>query len=108
MAVSQLVNNTGVKPIGDQVLVRRVPADRNAGLIQLPDGAELWRNEGTVLAVGRRVKAKEIRPDVQILFKSRPSSALIRDSREPDQRREWEGVIVLREEDILCILETRS
>lgn len=99
------MNNTGVRPIGDQVLVRRVPADRRKGLIHLPDGAELWRNEGTVLAMGRRVKAKEIKPGVRVLFKSRPSSALIRDSREPDQPREWEGVIVLREDDILCILE---
>jgi co-chaperonin GroES (HSP10) len=99
------VNNTGVRPIGDQVMVRRVHAETMTTFLHLPDGAERWPTVGTVLDVGARVKTSEIVVGVRVLFKSRPASALIPDDREPGAQKEWERVIMLREDDILCILE---
>lgn len=99
------MNDTGIRPIADQVMVRRVPAEHMSHGLHLPDGSERWPNMGTVLAIGSRVKTPEIVPGTRVLFKSRPASALVRDEREPDFRPEWLRVIVLKEEDILCILE---
>lgn len=74
--------------------------------IHLPDGAELWPTIGTVLAVGSRVEEKALHEGVRVFFKSRPASALIPDDRLPGQRdhKEWERVVVLREEDIYGII----
>lgn len=98
------MNNTGAHPIGNQVMVRRVEPERMARGLHLPDGKESWPAIGTVLEVGQRVKTEEIVAGVRVLFKSRPASALLPDVREGG-RSEWERVVMLREEDILCILD---
>lgn len=99
-------NDTGAHPIGEQVLVRRLaPEHESAGGIHLPNGSERWPDEGTVLEVGTRVKATELIAGVRVLFKSRANSALIPDTRMPGGKKEWERVVMLREDDVLCILE---
>ncbi len=99
------MNDTGAHPIGDQVLLRRVEPERMLHGLHLPDGAEQWPAEGVVLEVGQKVKTKEIVAGARVLFKSRPASALIRDDWEADCPPAWKRVVVLKEDDILCIIE---
>lgn len=99
------MNNTRVHPIADQVLVRRDEATRMTQYLHLPDGSEQWSPYGTVLEVGPRVTAPEVQAGIRVLFKPKPASALIRDTREPGQPKEWERVVMLREDDILGIIE---
>jgi co-chaperonin GroES (HSP10) len=102
------MNNTGVRPIQDRVMVRRDPSmDRTKSGLHVPDGLEDWPTVGTVLAVGPHVEDPELAPGLRVFFQSRPASGLIRDDREPGEREktEWERVILLREEDILGIVE---
>ncbi len=101
------MNETGVRPIQDRVMVRRdKPKNQTKSGLHLPDGAEDWPTTGTVLAVGPRVKEPLIHVGVRVFFQSRPASALIRDDREPGERdhKEWERVVMLREEDVLGIV----
>ncbi len=102
---SSKFNDTGVRPIQDRVSVRRVPPVSQSTLLHVPQGSEHWPEIGVVLAVGPRVDDPEIVPGIRVLFKSRPSSALLPDNREPGQHAEWERVTRLRQEDILGIVE---
>lgn len=97
------MNDTGVRPIRDQVLLRRVAPTLMSGGIHLVE--EEWPNIGTVLAVGPGVKAPELVAGVRVMFHSRPARALIPDTREPNQRKEWVRVVMLAEEDIMAIVE---
>lgn len=92
-----------MRPIGDCILVRRVEPQREKGGLHLVE--EVWRNEGEVLALGSRVKDPEIVVGSHVLFKPRAASALVPDARERSNP-EWLRLIVLREEDLLMIIET--
>lgn len=59
-----------------------------------------------VLAVGSKVSVDCPQPGARVLFKRRPASALIQDNRDPDQPAEWENMLMLREEDILGVVES--
>lgn len=90
------MNDTGLSPIQDQVLLRRDPAtDRVRGLY-VPQGSEEWDERGTVLAVGPLVREPGIVPGARVLFRPRAGSALAPDRREPGQPDAWERVVVLR------------
>ncbi len=90
------MNDTGWKPIKDQVLLRRDPAKERVNGLYLPQGSEEWDQRGTVLAVGPLVREPGIVPGARVLFRPRAGTALVPDRREPDQPASWERVVVLR------------
>jgi chaperonin GroES len=103
-----------VAPIKDRVIIRQDPKkERLASGLYLPDTAsrELQEDFGTVLAVGpgavgpggQRIPM-EVAVGDRVLFKRRPSSALIPDEREGGPA-EWKDVLVLREEDIIAVID---
>jgi chaperonin GroES len=96
---------TKLKPLGDRVIVRRFESqEKTAGGILLPDSAKNKPQRGEVLAVGpgkmlkdgsrRRLQVKE---GDKVLFTSWAG----------DEFRERQGneILVMREEDILAVLE---
>jgi co-chaperonin GroES (HSP10) len=99
-----------VRPIRDQVLVRQDPKENKVagGLLYTPEGSEHWPSTGTVEAVGPGLPNapmdEGLMPGARVLFQRRPASALHRDLGvgEPE---EWKGLIMLRESDILGIIE---
>lgn len=105
-----------VTPIKDQVLVKQDPAKElvgREGLIFAPQGSETWPVTATVIAVGpgriteggaRVALDPGLVPGARVIFKRKPSSALVPDLREGDPN-EWRDLIMLREEDILGIIE---
>jgi co-chaperonin GroES (HSP10) len=98
---STAINDTGVRPIQDQVLVRRdEPEKQTRGGLHLPDGSWDWPVCGTVLAIGPQVTGLAV--GERVLFRSRGSTALIPDTREPDQPASWERVVVLRTGEARC------
>lgn len=92
------------RPIGTRVLVRQDPPKELSTLIVAPDSAgKDYPPTGTVVAVG--AQNEDVRPGDRVLFKRRPSSALIQDDRIPDQHDPWRGLIMLYAEDILAVME---
>jgi co-chaperonin GroES (HSP10) len=93
-------NHIGVRPIRDQVVIRRDPAETlYKTLIHRPQGSEEWPERGTVLAIGPLVTEPGIAPGARVLFQARPGTALVPARLEPDQRKDWERVVVLRSGD---------
>lgn len=103
------INDTGITAIGYDVIVRRIEGrtKSDTGLLYLPDNTGHWDPIGQVLSVGPRVESEEIVEGAWVLFKTRPSSALVPDTREGG-REEWKRVVRLREEDILGIVDERD
>lgn len=96
------------RPLGDRVLVRQDPRADQVGLIHLPQGSEQYPPTGVVLAVGRNVGGEhgaEFRVGDRVLFKRRPGSALNPDGREPDLPAAWDDLVMLREDDVLGVVE---
>lgn len=89
------MNDTGVRPIKDQVLLRRDRATEHRNGLYLPQGSEEWDQRGTVLAIGPLVREPGIVPGARVLFRSRAGTALVPDRREPGQPVAWERVVVL-------------
>lgn len=99
------LSSHGLRPIRDQVIVRQdPPADRLKNGLYVPDSArrELYEDLGTVEGVGSNVL--DVRVGDRVLFKRRPDSALIPDIREGG-RDEWINLLVLREADIIGVIE---
>ncbi len=100
-----------IRCLQDQVLVRQVAKKEKIGSLYVPQGSEQYPNEGTVLAVGPGKFypgcASRIPPDVAVgdvvLFKRKPGSALIADSREGGPA-EFKDLIMLREDDLLVVV----
>jgi len=90
------MNDTGLSPIKDQVLLRRDPAEERVRGLYVPQGSEEWPQRGTVLAIGPLVREPGIVPGARVLFRPRAGSALVLDRREPAQLDTWERVVVLR------------
>jgi chaperonin GroES len=92
-------------PVKDNVLVQQdKPEEKTEGGLFMPQGArETYKDIGTVIAVGpgRTTEDGETIPvSVQVgervLFKRRPASAL---------EGEWDGLLLLKDDDILGVLE---
>lgn len=105
-----------ITPIKDQVIVRQdAPREKLDSGLYLPQGhRDLYEDFGTVLAVGpgrfteggHRIPM-DVKVGDRVLFKRRPATALNRDSRETNPK-EWENILVLKEDDILGVVEVDS
>ena len=95
----------GFRPLQDRVLVRRVDEEeKTAGGIIIPDTAQEKPSEGKVVAVGSGVRADDgsirqldVKVGNRILFGKFGGT---------DVKVDGEDLIILRESDILGIIET--
>jgi len=95
-----------LKPLGDRVVVRRFEAEeRTAGGIMLPDAAKGKPQRGKVVAVGPGKLLKDgsrrglqVKEGDTVLFTNWAGD-------EFKQRSTSEDILVMREEDILAVLE---
>ena len=93
-----------IRPLHDRVIVKRVEEERtSAGGIVLPDSATEKPSEGEVLAVGNGklldngdVRSLEVRVGDKVLFGKYSGNEVKVDGEE---------LIVMREEDIMGVLE---
>lgn len=93
-----------IRPLGDRVLVRRLEADeRTKGGIVLPDTAKEKPKEGEVVSVGSGKVTEDgktiplsVKAGNKILFSSYAGTEV---------KIEGEEYLILREEDILGIIE---
>jgi chaperonin GroES len=93
-----------IRPLGDRVLVKRVKEeDRTKGGIIIPDTAKEKPQEGKVVAVGKgkvnddgRLIPTEVKAGDKILFGKYSGSEV---------NIEGEEHLIMREEDVLGILE---
>jgi co-chaperonin GroES (HSP10) len=95
----------GIRPIYDQVLVRQErPLERLHSGLYVPDTArrELYQDFGRVEGVGPKVL--DVRVGDRVMFQRRADTALIPDAREGG-REEWRDLLVLKEGDIIGIVE---
>ena len=94
----------GIRPLGDRILVKRIKEeDKTKGGIIIPDTAKEKPQEGKVVAVGKGKRSEKgdlIAPEVKagdrILFGKYSGSEV---------KLEGEEHLILREDDILGILE---
>jgi chaperonin GroES len=93
-----------LKPLGDRVVVKPIEQDEiTAGGIMLPDTAKEKPQKGTVLAVGpgsRNDKGERISLDVAV-----DDTVLFAKYAGTEIKLDGEKVLILRESDILAILE---
>ena len=94
-----------VKPLGDRIVVRRQEAeDKTAGGILLPDSAKNKPQKGKVLAVGAgRLLKDGTRKGVQV--KVGDTRHLHRLGRRRIQGRQGGKILIMREEDILAVVD---
>lgn len=93
-----------VKPLGDRILVKRIEAEeRTKGGIVLPDTAKEKPKEGKVIAVGSGRVTDEgktipvsVKEGDRVIFSSYAGT---------DIKLEGEDYLILREDDILAIVE---
>jgi chaperonin GroES len=94
-----------VKPLGDRIVVRREEAEeKTAGGILLPDTAKNKPQRGTVLAVGTGKmlkngtrRAPDVKTGDKVLFTAWAGDEY--------KDREQSNILIMREEDILAVLE---
>ena len=97
----------GFKPLHDRVLVRRVgEEEKTAGGIIIPDTAQEKPSEGKIVAVGSGVRADDgsirkldVKTGDRILFGKFGGT---------DVKVDGEDLIILRESDILGIVENKK
>jgi len=97
----------GFRPLHDRVLVRRVEAEeKTAGGIIIPDTAKEKPQEGEVLAVGAGVRDEngkltplDVKEGDRILFGKWSGTEV---------RLEGEDLLIMKESDILGIIEGRA
>jgi chaperonin GroES len=93
-----------LRPLGDRILVKRIKEEeKTKGGIIIPDTAKEKPQEGKVVAVGKgkvaddgKLVAPEVRAGDKILFGKYSGSEI---------KLEGDDLIVLREDDILGIIE---
>ena len=92
-----------IRPLGDRILVKRVKEEeKTKGGIIIPDTAKEKPQEGKVVAVGRgkyedgKLVAPDVKAGDKILFGKYSGSEI---------KLEGEEHVVLREDDILGVLE---
>jgi chaperonin GroES len=97
----------GFRPLHDRVLVRRVEAEeKTAGGIIIPDTAKEKPQEGEVIAVGAGTRDEtgklvelDVKPGDRILFGKWSGTEV---------RLEGEDLLIMKESDILGIIEGRA
>ena len=93
-----------VKPLGEKILIKRVEAEsKTAGGILLPDSAKEKPSKGEVIAVGNgkpldngQVRALQVKAGDKVLFGKYAGTEVKIDGDE---------IVVMREEDIMAVLE---
>jgi len=93
-----------VRPLGDRVIVRRIGEEqRTKGGLIIPDTAKEKPMEGEVIAVGKgkvlesgKVQPMEVKKKDKVLFGKYAGT---------DIKLEGEERLILREDDILCVIE---
>ncbi len=96
-----------IRPLSDRVVVRRQrPEEKTAGGILLPDTAKNKPQRGTVLAVGQGRLLKDgtrrplqVKEGDTVLFTTWAGDEF-KETHEPD------SILLMREEDILAVLES--
>ncbi len=93
----------GFRPLGDRILIKRIKEEeKTKGGIIIPDTAKEKPQEGKVIAVGKgkyeegKLIPIEVRVGDKILFGKYSGSEI---------KLEGEDLIIMREDDILGILE---
>jgi chaperonin GroES len=94
----------GLRPLGDRILVKRVKEEeRTKGGIIIPDTAKEKPQEGKIVAVGKgkysddgKLIPIEVKPGDKILFGKYSGSEF---------KLEGEDLLILREDDILGIID---
>ena len=94
----------GLRPLGDRILVKRVKEEeRTKGGIIIPDTAKEKPQEGKIVAVGKgkhdengKLIPIEVKAEDKILFGKYSGSEF---------KLEGEDLLILREDDILGIIE---
>jgi chaperonin GroES len=94
-----------VKPLGDRIVVRREEAEeKTAGGIVLPDNAKNKPQHGTVLAVGTgkmlkdgKRRAPQVKVGDRIIFTTWAGDEY--------KDREGQQILIMREEDILAVVD---
>lgn len=99
-----------VRPIQDQILVRRDSPKDKIGSLYVPTEELVWPTMGTVVAVGpgkfdaetgeRLSDDLGLKPGDRVIFKNQPASALHPDHREDDVHGE-NGLIMIDAENVL-------
>jgi chaperonin GroES len=99
-----MLSTMKLRPLGDRILVKRIKEEeKTKGGIIIPDTAKEKPQEGKVVAVGKgkvaddgKLIAPEVRAGDKILFGKYSGSEI---------KLEGDDLIVLREDDILGIIE---
>jgi len=97
-----------IKPLGDRVMVRVLePESKSKGGILLPDTAQEKPQEAEVIAVGKgkmlesgQVQTPEVKAGDKILFGKYSGTQVT--------TKEGDEYLILREEDILAIIDSKS
>ena len=105
--MQQGASKMGFRPLHDRVLVRRVEAEeKTAGGIIIPDTAKEKPQEGEVIAVGAGTRDEtgklvelDVKPGDRILFGKWSGTEV---------RLEGEDLLIMKESDILGIVETKA
>ena len=95
-----------IRPLHDRVIVKRLEAERkSAGGIVIPDSATEKPSEGKVIAAGKgkiledgSVRALDVKVGDKILFGKYSGSEVKVDG---------EDLIVMREEDVMAVIESK-
>jgi chaperonin GroES len=94
-----------VKPLGDRIVIRRFEADdKTAGGILLPDSAKNKPQKGKVLAVGPgRLLKDGSRRELQV----KEGDTVLFTNWAGDEFKQAQGdnILLMREEDVLAVLE---
>ena len=97
----------GFRPLHDRVLVRRVgEEERTAGGIIIPDTAQEKPSEGKIVAVGSGVRADD--GSIRKLDVKAGDRVLFGKFGGTDVKVDGEDLIILRESDILGIVENKK
>ena len=97
----------GFKPLHDRVLLRRVgEEEKSAGGIIIPDTAQEKPSEGVVVAVGSGVRADD--GSVRELDVKAGDRVLFGKFGGTDVKVDGEDLLILRETDILGIVEVKK
>jgi chaperonin GroES len=92
-----------IRPLHDRVIVKRLEEERKtASGIVIPDAAAEKPDQGEVLAVGpARSSTTASASAGRQGGRPRP----VRQVRRPDRQGRWRGLLVMREEDIMGVVE---
>ena len=93
-----------VRPLGDRVIVRRIgEEEKTKGGLIIPDTAKEKPMEGEVIAVGKgkvlengKVQPMEVKKKDKVLFGKYAGTEI---------KIEGEERLIMREDDILCVIE---